>query len=121
MNRTLGHRLLALACAYALGLGAFLPILAFLGLPGADAAPAIICGPGGDGSMPAAPQQPHPCCPAGGVCAMSGCAATAVPERPPGAALPAWVSIGLVLLPPDVRPRAPSPVSASLARGPPPG
>jgi hypothetical protein len=121
MNRTLGRRLVALAAAYAVALNALLPVLAAISPPAAFGV-AVICSAGGAGSPSdsGVPEKPQPPCPGGGVCAMPGCAATALPNDHPVGAGVARVSAGLAGLRLD-RQRAQAfwPRGRKLARAPP--
>jgi hypothetical protein len=124
MNRRLDRRLVALAAAYAVALNTLLPVFTAILLPAAsgEIGAAVTCSAGGSGSAAdnSAPEKPQPPCPCSAACAMSGCAATVLPDHDPAGAATAWVSTGLAGLgrePPQKQ--ALWPGGRKLARGPP--
>jgi DUF2946 family protein len=123
MNRRLARRLVALAAAYAVALNTLLPVLAAI-LPSAaigEIGLAVICSAGGTGAASdrGAPAKPQPLCPCGGACAMSGCAAAALPDDRTGVGA-VRVSVAPAGLRRDGRQlQAFWPGGSKLARGPP--
>ncbi len=130
----LARRLVALATAYVVALNTLLPVLAAIFPPTTigEVGVVVICSVGAAGSAPQssvpawgvpvrdAPEKPQPLCPGGAACAMSGCAASALPEPGPAGTGAAFVPIGRIGRGHDGGP-APAawPVGSKLARGPP--
>jgi hypothetical protein len=129
MDRRLDRRLVALAAAYAVALNMMLPVLTLILLPAASSGlgPAVICSATGAGAARAgsasdsgAPEKPRPLCPCPGACAMSGCAAAALPDMGAAVAEVAWLSVGPVGLRRDAGDEQTFRLGGrNLARGPP--
>ncbi|HWF97325.1 MAG TPA: hypothetical protein VG291_20430 [Xanthobacteraceae bacterium] len=130
----LARRLVALATAYVVALNTLLPVLAAILPPTTigEIGVAVICSAGAGGSVPQsgvpasgvpardAPEKPLPLCPGGAACAMSGCAASALPDPGPTGAGAALVPIGRIGRGHDGGPApTPWPGGSKLARGPP--
>jgi hypothetical protein len=124
MDRSLGRRIVGLVAAYAVALGALLPVAAAVIAPSASGqiGLAAICATGGSG--PASPSHlpapPMPPCPACAGCAMAGCVAMA--PGPEGLSLGRAVAISSAGVAPSLaggQPRAARLAGTNLARAPP--
>jgi hypothetical protein len=126
MDRSLARKVVGLVAAYAVALGALLPVLAAALAPAANGriGLAVICSPAGLGTGPASPTHlpiaPVPLCPACAGCAMAGCITIAPgPDSPFVVRAAAINSARVTPSLADGQPQRPRLAGINLARAPP--